>query len=70
MDLNKNSTQQTVNQLNARYAMLNLQVLNIIKAKGLTRKDVKLIWSFQHSDHPTVILHFEKGNYPDEQLKF
>ena len=41
-----------------------------IKSKGLTQKDARLIWSRDHNDQFIVTLHFERGNFPDEQLKF
>lgn len=61
---------EVVNDLNARYTMLDIQVMESIKSKGLTRKDARLIWSRDHNDQFIVTLHFERGNFPDEQLKF
>ena len=61
---------EVVNDLNARYTMLDIQVMESIKSKGLTRKDARLIWSRDHNDQLIVSLHFERGNFPDEQLKF
>ena len=61
---------EVVNDLNARLTMLDTQAMESIKSKGLTRKDARLIWSRGHNDQLIVKLHFERGNFPDEQLKF
>ena len=61
--------EQTVNEVNARLTMLDLEVMQRIKSKGLTPKDVRLIWS-QSLDNTFVTVHYENGTYPDETIKF
>lgn len=64
-----NIVNQTVNELNAHYALLNFEVKQRLKAKGLTPNDVTLVWH-PRFDETFVTIRYKDKKYSDETIKF